>query len=116
MTDYTDEIKARLEKATPGPWRIEETETGYNIPGILRSVCSYDEDGNPESHAFLYGNNAEFIAHAPTDIANLLKEREVLREALFNLSREHYSCIKDVRDPWLNRANEALAWKPKEEK
>jgi hypothetical protein len=75
------EIKARCEKATPGPWcwwgdrfsgrgigQGDEYEFGIQVVVYLKGV-STDE-------------NADFIAHSRTDIPALVAEVERLRAAL----------------------------------
>lgn len=89
-----DEIKERLKNATPGPW--------YNLGDILKAEQALhpkhpkiSKDWNiarfphrtadyPISH-LEYVSNKNLIAHAPTDIAYLLRiaeAAEVMREAL----------------------------------
>jgi len=68
-----DAIKARLEAATPGPWKI----IGGNeyLTGIDAAVGSRDEGG-------IRLHDAEFIANAPTDISRLLAAVEAATAAL----------------------------------
>lgn len=93
MTDLAREaaIAARLKAATPGPWEasVSQDEDGHDIrmadaivsPGNHFSAhfIEYDhgmyrgERGWKEANA-----NADFIAHAPADVAYLL---DALREA-----------------------------------
>lgn len=70
LQQLIDEIKLRCEAATPGPWRID----------ILRMLKPRVEDvyrigagGLPEGSS---SNNAEFIAHARTDIPKLVEALE----------------------------------------
>ena len=66
-----DEIKARLKAATPGPWKHIET---CGCSGEVTIFECYDErDRLPVPQVV---NNAEFIAHAPEDVAWLIKELE----------------------------------------
>ncbi len=66
-TEYLAEIKAREQAATPGPWKV----------GI--SALITDANG----HALFFGEdakgNADFIAHARTDIPALVAEVERLK-------------------------------------
>ncbi len=71
-------IEARLNEATPGPWEsmTEETPDGENIYYTVsrRGAKEFDRlaevaDVGPQGQA-----DAEFIAHAPEDIAFLLAE------------------------------------------
>lgn len=82
MSDRVEEIRARLKAATPGPWGVtsfesEHVQTMLNAgQGECWAVWA-DVDGHclapattgngPTSEA-----NAEFIAHAPGDLAFLL--------------------------------------------
>lgn len=77
-----EEAKARAEKATPGPWAIDiraieqhmdwiDGKTAY-LPGCRRVVedgfaCSQDD----EPRGVLEDDDAEFIAHARTDVPSL---------------------------------------------
>jgi len=65
-----EEIRARLEAATPGPWRKDATP-GYFEPAVwIGEGCVYPEEQS----------DATFIAHAPQDIADLLEEVGRLRD------------------------------------
>lgn len=74
-----DPIRARLAAATPGPWYSEWVPDDdwivvYGQPHgayVCPEVCTLTDDAD-----------AEFIAHAPADIAALLAEVERLREQL----------------------------------
>ncbi len=87
MTDMTPEqlaeIAARLAAATPGPWYRKEMN-GYTDDYVETSHPDYQTKphgqhiadvgyaaGHPKQN---FSNNAEFIAHAPTDIAALIAE------------------------------------------
>lgn len=91
-----EEIKARLEAATKGPWTRFSQDNGYNCV-----VAPYPDGGcfniynadvaanNLESDETKRGhntyNNAKFIANAPTDIQYLLflvEAAEEMRQAL----------------------------------
>lgn len=72
MTDRLQEIRARLNAATPGPWHRHDDE-----PWVTNSAT-------PPMRIIATGlrgqrENAELIAHAPADIAWLLDEVERLR-------------------------------------
>jgi hypothetical protein len=68
LTEYLSEIKARLEKATPGPWHIG------HVSEIADGEFSADIDGpNGEQIAASYFRaNEPLLCNAPTDIAYLL--------------------------------------------
>lgn len=78
--DRLAEIQARADKATDGPWRSrdlddydEETPDAVEVlePGpstiAMASARDWDSDYDPEMFA-----NAEFIAHARTDVPALV--------------------------------------------
>lgn len=78
-------IKARIARATPGPWRVKETdprsihrgtvqveEHGRVIETVAECYC-----GGYEGHGL---RNAELVANAPTDLDALVAEVERLRE------------------------------------
>jgi hypothetical protein len=106
-TQSLDEIERRLKAATPGPWEAEKREPflygqGFPIRGSQGpiSVCP----------AVAHGlNDAEFIAHAPTDIATLLsafreRDAEIARltarvadlEHELGINAEHNAAIKRI--------------------
>jgi len=70
MTPYFEDIRTRLEKATPGPWEIESHTD--------RSHWCSTLDG------WMAGslNDIEFITHAPSDIMKLLKAVDLAVECL----------------------------------
>lgn len=85
-----EKIEARLKVATPGPWRVadrephpdfgEETliERDVEEPSFTNLIIGtlwFDE-----LHLACTNENAQFIAHAPTDIANLLAEVKRLQK------------------------------------
>ena len=78
-------IRKRLETATPGPWRVDEV-TGDAGDCPDGEVISRGIDGpggvglNTGVEFQMYSpEDAQFIAHAPADIAALLGEVERLR-------------------------------------
>ena len=95
-------IRARLAAATPGPWRIARSRGG--VPWI--DAGEYDEVLAPadvDCMAYCYGGtsriemsdaDAEFIAHARTDVADLL---DALDEAERTLEQilTHYAVTVD---------------------
>ena len=118
MTDRLDKIKARLEAASPGPWRARRapweflaggkqnewqhpehwgiaagSETwfdnaGFFHPDNARYVMDetnvveigYDRDYCYAVAGIKREPDADFIAHAPDDIAYLLSEIELLKK------------------------------------
>ena len=84
-----DAIKARLDKAHTewGPWKAEEDSwDGYSVviddsgPGV--SIIA-EQIGQGEDKG---RGDAEFIAHAPEDIAALITEVETLRGQVYELA------------------------------
>jgi hypothetical protein len=78
-----DEIRKRVEAATPGPWRfdlnrrfIESLETFEKL-----AEGAYDRL-EEDSYIDIADKNADLIANAPSDLAFLLAEVERLRKAL----------------------------------
>jgi hypothetical protein len=89
MTDATeldiDAIRARVEAATDGPWRFSNTTDTRGRKGEFRAP-------SPHNGFMLVGpwtNNAdaEFIAHARTDLPAALDEITRLRAALDEATR-----------------------------
>lgn len=96
MTSITPEqiaeIKARTEKATPGPW-IEvshgNTVKSHGVDSLTGNVCSAI---SPRTQ------NAAFIAHARQDIPDLLAEVERLTGVLRTISTYSTYDAQDLRD------------------
>jgi hypothetical protein len=97
MSDRIDAIKARLEAATPGPWKwVEhfdrldrlENESGAVVVGFW---TVYADDAGLDVPDL----DMEFIAHSRDDVSHLLRECERLRAELNTaydlLSSGHYS-------------------------
>lgn len=90
MTDRVQEIRDRLEAATPGPWSYSPASTGNPSDGPthheVRSVSISDDRTMYAIATTDYNEmgylDAEFIAHAPDDIEFLLAEVERLQEDL----------------------------------
>jgi hypothetical protein len=82
MSVRLDEITARLNQATPGPWdsMTEETPDGENIYYTVsqRGAKEYDRLVELADSGMQGRRDAEFIAHAPDDIAYLLGELKKL--------------------------------------
>lgn len=72
-----DAIKARAEAATAGPWMAGGTgrHEGTVFAGVMRLGRFFDQSGD----------DAEFIAHARSDIPALITEVERLRDELDRL-------------------------------
>jgi len=107
-----EEIESRLKAATPGEWsarcrEFSNTEIARNIWTEYGWICRTENCDQQE--------NADFIAHAPTDISDLLSEvREchekirVMEEALKLISsaQRSYECGYVIPS---KRARDALA-------
>jgi hypothetical protein len=85
MKSDIEAIRGRLEKATPGPWISNEWSiddigcVGYEVVALSGDAEEKRFAGvDPYTNRveLLSKENAEFIAHAPTDIATLLRELE----------------------------------------
>jgi hypothetical protein len=92
MSDDLNEIRARADAATPGPWdfewsdeniqvnagtaRTEWTERGTGFPAMRWAttdrIVEFDVDDLEEPEEQTRANDAEFIAHAREDIPRLL--------------------------------------------
>ena len=72
-----DEIKARVEAATPGPWPKDYV---YNAIRHISRNCDFIESDIDPEFGWLYGpvDDPTFIAHAREDIPYLLAEVERL--------------------------------------
>lgn len=100
MTNWIDEIKKRLELATPGPWHIG------HVNEFHPEIAEIDSNEGIEVATVSHRRDQPFIASAPMDIKNLLEEREVLREAILKAKVEFVCKPKCF-------LCEALAWEPK---
>lgn len=79
----TAAIEARLAAATPGPWTLRyDGWTIRDSRGNRQIAHTYGRDGSLVEQQV---NDADLIAHAPTDIRALLDEVERLRAALTRL-------------------------------
>lgn len=74
MTDYLDEIQARADAATGGPWE-HVGSYGRIVSGHVQVCRAYGDDGTATP-------DAEFIAHARTDVPRLVAALRAV-EAVF---------------------------------
>ena len=88
-------IKERLDEATPGPWKFHvlPQPVGITVATIHsehgpRETC-WTVELPPEIGGMGTEKDAEFIAHAPDDLAALLDEVERLRGQI-DAVREHH--------------------------
>ena len=87
------EAQARLDAATPGPWKVNDDPLG---PGGL-TVGPLSDLGDYVCELVTGDDaNAEFIAHAPDDIRKALAALQRVRTALIVNSYEMNSWSKAV--------------------
>ncbi len=85
------EIAARAEKATKGPWVYDgmhfEIQTPYRPDGywLIVSECrgAPHEEYQCDQFGHQFNPDYDFIAHARTDVPNLLRTIAALRAELF---------------------------------
>ena len=108
-----DQIRARADAATPGPWRYTYKDCQYHM-----SSCFIDREGDPDGvgivtcdinqdNADLYATTGdmELIAHARTDIPALCAALERAMEALEDLyyaadRRDRTQGARELVDQW----------------
>lgn len=89
LTKALGEIKERLEKSTPGPWKYEVSPYCYDGQVIFQDKGTIGPlvVASHKQHAH---GNGPLIAHAPSDIARLLRIVEIQQKALeFYARQEH---------------------------
>lgn len=100
MSVKLEAMKERLERASPGPWRLEQNHEGRGQSSDLLPFriieekvtegvngCKYGENNHIYiAEATGYGQqqnkNAEFIAHSRTDMEQLIRIVEIQQLAL----------------------------------
>lgn len=110
--DQIEEIRGRAEAATPGPWLACETVkpvkgygtelVGYEILGLHDAVV------HSETTGFFELADAEFAAHARTDIPALLSALQEAREEIQRLDKA-WAWWRSAADTERDRAEAALA-------
>lgn len=88
MTADHDALRARAESATPGPWEVLPTRTGAYVTTDPR--FSGGRLGDFDMIA-----DAEFAAHARTDIPALLADRDALAAEVERLTWENAERRRD---------------------
>jgi hypothetical protein len=85
---FLKELKQRLERATPGPWSLNQEE-GWPVAFATGESAidgkKYHVHTMPMSGSELTGDaktDAELIAHAPTDLKRLISMVELLIEEI----------------------------------
>ncbi len=101
-------IRARVEKATPGPWEYDGMHSEIVTPRgaeywLIVSECRSAPDQSYECDEFghQFDANLDFIAHAREDIPALLADRDELRRQLAeSRAREAQlrAAIESIRD------------------
>jgi hypothetical protein len=95
LSEHLQEIRERLNAATPGPWGLYNNGFDAGVVSGLKKAkngkytsnnCGLDYDelicgGEPHEGHF-DGPNAIFVANAPTDIDRLMRVIEVLSKGL----------------------------------
>jgi hypothetical protein len=81
-------IRERLEKATPGPWEARQNEC---VSGWFFDVgvAEGNRHGIAPIYRMLEQANAELIAHAPTDLSDLLSAYEAAQREIAELKDNH---------------------------
>jgi hypothetical protein len=89
------EIRRRLEKATPGPWKLQTDDNWpWRIVTEDESALLLDFTGGEIPS----DEDADLIAHAPSDIAHLLAVHEQQAATIATLEGE--------RDSWIDAAGD----------
>jgi len=99
MKTRIQQIRERLEAATPGPWY-----PGFAWPNaIYKNKALTKQLGTVGKNSHINDENgkidAEFIANAPQDIADLLAVVEVLEAGLEQYEQPFDTIITDPRHP-----------------
>ena len=104
MSDRLQEIRARLDAATPGLWVRHPSEPWVYVrrgPFTLNIIATQLRSGRP--------GDTDLIAHAPADIAWLLDEVERLErenaDDLLEITRK----ASDAEDYWMQEAKRLAA-------
>ena len=114
LEQWLASVKERLENATRGLWKVQETSgimlnVESNIPSKVRDftvICCKDKTTKPH-------DNFDFIAHSKEDITRLLRLVEVRGEALYKVASnlEDYATeIGKESDKGVKIADDALAF------
>lgn len=120
--DRIAEIRARAEKATAGPWAVEETHGRDCVWLDVVNVATEDEIFNgetqPQEHIVCvdYGErlksgkeheiaNLEFVAHARTDIPDLLARIAELEGELATIRLQGIPTRQHSDEAWRRRVH-----------
>lgn len=98
-----DAIRARCEAATPGEWSVIPKGNALSVVAksgaFTMNICHYSHKD---------GADAEFIAHARTDVPDMLAEIEHLRAKL-QIAQDRSDANLAEADAWRRRAEAAEA-------
>ena len=111
--EQCEEIREREKLATAGPWRIGNGDEGWFWGFLVADTVIDDCPDDKPSPAVLadfnrhvrYEANSSFVAHAKTDIPNLLDTVASLRAKLENTQVEHVAALKRLAsayERWLD--------------
>lgn len=117
---YLQEVKKRAEAATPGPWEIEPRDSRYYINGhgkppvVTQELIDAIEDSyndlalgadirglDTPLRATFFVKDANFIAHARTDIPELLRRLRSCEEVHQKGSSRS---LQSEHVPWLTNS------------
>ena len=82
-----EEIKAREQAATPGPWEMENEPKGSGFFGCIHGKGGISFSGNRADN--------EFIAHAREDIPALIEQHEQDQQQIATLKKALKMTLKD---------------------
>lgn len=109
-----EEIRERLSKITPGPWTMDEhfpesrgVLWGFEANGTCGDIQLADVQELPKWAKGTLLANADFIAHAPEDIAALLATLDASQARVAELTAEN-KWLREVEKP----ARLILRWGP----
>ena len=110
MIDADKELRELAEKATPGPWKLNDglCATGvfshHQLPGVSEfKIVGHAYNSNNKGENDLFA-----IANAPTDIQALLAEVRGLTERLQYEETCHAEAVQEVKR--LNRMVDCSIW------
>ena len=102
---YLDEVQARADKATPGPWEVKGNGAQpYASDGIVANcetqIHNDDDEAGLESDERRGFDNADFIAAARTDVPKLAAMLRIALDALERVKDWEVMPSSDYRDKY----------------
>ena len=97
VEQYMEEIRNRLADITPGPWEVETGGPCVWHLGSGDTICTVNFDHQTGEHQ--PGEDQEFIARAPSDIAFLLDQLSSIPsqiKAAVQAEREAWSDVRRI--------------------